>query len=49
MGDKKSRKRRGFGRIEKLRSGRYRAGYTGPDAQLYRAKDQGKNRVCCAG
>lgn len=37
MGDKKSRKRRGFGRIEKLPSGRYRAGYTGPDAQLYRA------------
>lgn len=29
--------RRGFGRIEKLRSGRYRAAYTGPDTQLHRA------------
>lgn len=32
-----SRTRRGFGRVEKLRSGRYRAGYTGPDGRLYRA------------
>jgi len=31
------RKRRGFGRIEKRATGRYRAGYTGPDGQLYRA------------
>src|SRR3712207_1418286 len=29
--------RRGFGRIEKRPSGRYRAAYTGPDGQLYRA------------
>ncbi len=29
--------RRGFGRVEKRPSGRYRAAYTGPDAQLYRA------------
>lgn len=29
--------RRGFGRIERLPSGRYRAAYTGPDARLYRA------------
>jgi len=29
--------RRGFGRIEKRDSGRYRAGYTGPDGRLYRA------------
>lgn len=29
--------RRGFGRIEKRSSGRYRAAYTGPDAVLYRA------------
>jgi integrase len=32
-----SRTRRGFGRIEKMRSGRYRAAYTGPDGLLYRA------------
>lgn len=31
------RNRRNFGRVERLRSGRYRAGYTGPDGQLYRA------------
>ncbi|MBA2533362.1 MAG: tyrosine-type recombinase/integrase, partial [Nocardioidaceae bacterium] len=31
------RRRRGFGRIEKRQSGRYRAAYTGPDGQLYRA------------
>lgn len=31
------RARRAFGRIERLPSGRYRAGYTGPDGQLYRA------------
>lgn len=29
--------RRGFGRIERRESGRYRAAYTGPDARLYRA------------
>ena len=33
----KPRKRRGFGRIEQRPSGRYRAAYTGPDGQLYRA------------
>jgi hypothetical protein len=33
----KPRNRRGFGRIEKLRSRRYRAAYTGPNGQLYRA------------
>jgi len=31
------RSRRSFGRVERLPSGRYRAGYTGPDGQLYRA------------
>jgi hypothetical protein len=31
------RDRRHFGRVERLPSGRYRAGYTGPDGQLYRA------------
>jgi integrase len=31
------RTRRSFGRIEPLTSGRYRAAYTGPDGQLYRA------------
>src|SRR5215218_9039071 len=29
--------RRGFGRIEKRDNGRYRAAYTGPDRELYRA------------
>lgn len=29
--------RRGFGRIERRDSGRYRAAYTGPDGRLYRA------------
>lgn len=29
--------RRGFGRIERRESGRYRAAYTGPDGRLYRA------------
>ena len=33
----RTRKRRGFGRIERLGSGRYRAAYTGPDGRLYRA------------
>lgn len=40
MGQKtssKARTRRGFGRIEKRDNGRYRAAYTGPDRQLYRA------------
>lgn len=31
------RVRRGFGRVEKRANGRYRAAYTGPDSQLYRA------------
>ena len=30
-------RRRAFGRLEQLQSGRYRAAYTGPDGQLYRA------------
>lgn len=37
MSREKSRTRRGFGRIEQMRSGRYRAAYTGPDGALYRA------------
>lgn len=40
MGQKTSsqtRTRRGFGRIEERDNGRYRAAYTGPDRQLYRA------------
>lgn len=40
MGQKKlpqARARRGFGRIEARDNGRYRAAYTGPDRQLYRA------------
>ncbi|GGF36424.1 putative prophage phiRv2 integrase [Marmoricola endophyticus] len=32
-----TRTRRGFGRVELLKSGRYRAAYTGPDHRLYRA------------
>ena len=32
-------KRRGFGRVERLASGRYRAAYTGPDGKLYRAPE----------
>ena len=32
-----AQRRRGFGRIERRESGRYRAAYTGPDAQLYKA------------
>ncbi|RYB88965.1 site-specific integrase [Nocardioides glacieisoli] len=36
MVNEQRRTRRGFGRIEKLASGRYRAGYTGPDGRLYR-------------
>ncbi len=31
------RGRRGFGRVEKLHSGRFRAAYTGPNGRLYRA------------
>lgn len=34
---RKARARRGFGRIELRANGRYRAAYTGPDKQLYRA------------
>jgi integrase len=34
---KQSSKRRGFGRIERRASGRYRAAFTGPDGRLYRA------------
>ena len=37
MAEEQPRKRRGFGRIEKISSGRYRAAYTGPDGRLYRA------------
>ena len=37
MPREKTRTRRGFGRIERIRSGRYRAAYTGPDGVLYRA------------
>ena len=33
----KKRARRGFGRVEQRANGRYRAAYTGPDRQLYRA------------
>ena len=35
MARTQSSSRRGFGRIEKRESGRYRAGYTGPDGRLY--------------
>ena len=34
---RKARTRRGFGRVEQRANGRYRAAYTGPDKQLYRA------------
>ena len=34
---RKARARRGFGRVEQRANGRYRAAYTGPDKQLYRA------------
>jgi integrase len=34
---RKQTARRGFGRIEKRDNGRYRAAYTGPDRELYRA------------
>jgi hypothetical protein len=37
MAREQAGKRRGFGRIEKRPSGRYRAAYTGADRQLYRA------------
>jgi len=37
MAREASRTRRGFGRVERIRSGRYRAAYTGPDGRLYRA------------
>lgn len=37
MGRESSIARRGFGRIERRESGRYRAAYTGPDGRLYRA------------
>lgn len=37
MPRKSSIARRGFGRIERRDSGRYRAAYTGPDGRLYRA------------
>lgn len=43
MAASRSKKRRGFGRIERLVSGRYRAAYTGPDGQLYRAPTTFKN------
>jgi hypothetical protein len=34
---RRGRTRRGFGRVERRDNGRYRAAYTGPDRQLYRA------------
>lgn len=37
MARETSSARRGFGRIERRDSGRYRAAYTGPDGRLYRA------------
>lgn len=37
MARESSSARRGFGRIERRESGRYRAAYTGPDGRLYRA------------
>jgi hypothetical protein len=37
MAREQAENRRGFGRIEKLDSGRYRAAYAGPDGRLYRA------------
>jgi len=37
MAREQTENRRGFGRIEKRESGRYRAAYTGPDGRLYRA------------
>ncbi|WP_134768418.1 site-specific integrase [Nocardioides sp. 1609] len=39
MTKKRASKRRGFGRVERLASGRYRAAYTGPDGNLYRAPE----------
>lgn len=36
-GPEKGSKRRGFGRLRQERSGRWAAGYTGPDGRLYRA------------
>lgn len=39
MTKKRASKRRGFGRVERLASGRYRAAYTGPDGKLYRAPE----------
>ena len=37
MSGQQPRARRTFGRVEPLKSGRYRAAYTGPDGVLYRA------------
>lgn len=37
MSARQQRARRSFGRVERLPSGNYRAGYTGPDGRLYRA------------
>lgn len=37
MARQERRTRRSFGRVEPLKSGRYRAAYMGPDGQLYRA------------
>lgn len=37
MPGRQQRDRRSFGRVERLPSGNYRAGYTGPDGELYRA------------
>jgi len=40
-----SRSRRGFGRIERLKSGRCRAAYTGPDQTLHRAPETFETRI----
>ncbi len=37
MSREAARTRRGFGRVEQRANGRYRAAYTGPDGELYRA------------
>src|SRR5687768_2380582 len=39
MARNSARTRRGFGRVEQLKSGRYRAAYCGPDGKLYRAPE----------
>jgi hypothetical protein len=44
-----ARRRRGFGRIEKRPSGRYRVAYTGPDTRLYKAPSTFPSRVDAEG